>query len=81
MNLESTPEVLNEFAKNINELEVINSDSVKQAFKNVQAVVGVKGKQLFMPVRLKLTGMMHGPEMVNIISVLGKEETIARLTK
>ncbi|MCX5774992.1 MAG: glutamate--tRNA ligase, partial [Firmicutes bacterium] len=49
------------------------------AFKAVQAKLGVKGKPLYMPVRLKLTGSPHGVEMVNIIKLLGKDETLARL--
>lgn len=81
MNLESTPAVLKAFAEEINKLTEINALSVKEAFKNVQTSLGVKGKNLYMPVRLKLTGMMHGAEMINIISVLGKEETINRLNK
>ena len=32
-----------------------------------------------MPIRIKLTGQMHGIEMFNIIDILGKEETLKRL--
>ena len=81
MALPTTKDVLKSFAEILSSLEEINADSVKAVFKEVQSKLGVKGKSLYMPVRLKLTGKMHGPEMVNIISVLGKEETINRLTK
>ncbi|MCF0117040.1 MAG: glutamate--tRNA ligase [Bacilli bacterium] len=81
MALDTTPNVIKAFANEISSLSVIDADTVKSAFKNVQASLGVKGKSLYMPVRLKLTGSMHGAEMVNIIKVLGKEETIKRLMK
>ncbi len=39
------------------------------------------GKLVFMPVRIALTGQMHGPELNNIIALLGKENTLKRLEK
>ena len=32
-----------------------------------------------MPLRLKITGQMHGAELVNIIKLLGKEEILNRV--
>lgn len=77
--LETTSVVLENFIKEIEKFVAINQEVVKEAFKNVTLATGIKGKNLYMPVRLKLTGLMHGAEMVNIIHVLGKEETLRRL--
>ncbi|MEM9469385.1 MAG: glutamate--tRNA ligase [Pseudomonadota bacterium] len=41
---------------------------------------GRKGKTLFMPIRKALTGMEHGPELPNLLPLLGPEKTKARLT-
>ena len=38
-----------------------------------------KGKTLFMPLRKALTGMEHGPEMNNLLPLLGPEKTKKRL--
>lgn len=38
-----------------------------------------KGKSLFMPIRLALTGKEHGPELKYIINLLDREQIIARL--
>ena len=38
-----------------------------------------KGKTLFMPLRLALTGMNHGPELPVLLPLLGPEKTKARL--
>lgn len=40
-----------------------------------------KGKELFMPLRLALTGREHGPELKKLLPLLGREKTIERLTR
>ena len=40
---------------------------------------GVKGKQLFMPLRLALTGRKTGPEMATLFPLIGAEKARARL--
>jgi len=42
---------------------------------------GKKGKNLFMPLRAALTGMTHGPEMSQVLPLLGLETARARLQK
>ncbi len=38
--------------------------------------VGVKGRDLFMPVRASLTGSTQGPELADVLEVQGKDATI-----
>jgi len=62
-----------------NELENIdewNIDNINQAINNTKEEAQVKGKLLFMPIRITLTGKMHGPELPMIIYLLGKEKCI-----
>jgi len=40
---------------------------------------GAKGKGLFMPLRLALTGQEHGPEMSKVVEFMGKEGVSLRL--
>ena len=40
---------------------------------------GAKGKKLFMPLRLALTGQAHGPEMAALFPLIGAEKARARL--
>lgn len=42
---------------------------------------GRKGKELFMPLREAVTGMSHGPEMADLLPLIGYAETTARLHK
>lgn len=80
LNKESSLIVFNEFTKKINSIE-LNPESVKFLFKEIQKETGIKGKDLYMPIRIKLTGQSHGIEMFNIIDILGKEEVVSRLKK
>lgn len=81
VNSDSARKVFDYFIKEIEQLDEINKDNLKQAFKNVQNQAGVKGKELYMPIRLKLTSVSHGIELINIVNMLGKEEVINRLKK
>ena len=40
---------------------------------------GRKGKALFLPLRLALTGMEHGPDMGALLPLVGRDEALARL--
>lgn len=40
---------------------------------------GCKGKSLFMPLRVALSGALHGPEMSDVVTFLGRDEITARL--
>lgn len=47
--------------------------------KAVGAAAGVKGKALFLPLRLALTGREHGPEMRGLLPLIGEVEVRRRL--
>jgi glutamyl-tRNA synthetase len=46
----------------------------------VKTATGVKGKALFMPLRLALTGLDHGPELGALLPLIGPERAMARLS-
>ncbi len=76
---EETPVVLKAFKEALNEVEEIDNEFAKTIMKKIQKSTGVKGKKLFMPVRVALTGTSHGPELVNIIYLLGKQNILNRI--
>jgi glutamyl-tRNA synthetase len=49
------------------------------AIKAAGKIAEAKGKDLFMPIRVKITGTCHGPDLVGILDVLGRDEVISRL--
>ncbi|MBV8427973.1 MAG: glutamate--tRNA ligase, partial [Hyphomicrobiales bacterium] len=40
---------------------------------------GRKGRALFMPLRLALTGLDHGPDMAHLLPLIGRERALKRL--
>lgn len=46
----------------------------------VKAATGAKGKALFMPLRLALTGLDHGPELKLLLPLIGRDEVSRRLS-
>ncbi len=45
----------------------------------LKAATGRKGKDLFMPLRLGLTGLDHGPEMAQLLPLIGRDRALERL--
>ncbi|MBC2670219.1 glutamate--tRNA ligase [Novosphingobium piscinae] len=45
----------------------------------LKARTGRKGKALFLPLRLALTGREHGPDMAALLPLIGREEAVRRL--
>ncbi len=78
---EQVPEVMASFKEQLENLETFEAADIKAAIKAVQKATGHKGKNLFMPIRIVTTGQMHGPELPDAISLLGKEKTIARVAQ
>lgn len=72
LKLDHVPEMLQVFNKHIQENE-LTDEFLKGIFKTVQKETGNKGKNLYMPIRIALTGQNHGPDMKATISILGKE--------
>ena len=55
------------------------ADNIKALIKSIQKDTGVKGKNLFMPIRIASTGSMHGPELNTSLELLGKERVSTRV--
>ncbi len=45
----------------------------------LKTATGRKGKALFLPLRLALTGREHGPDMAALLPLIGQEAAVARL--
>ena len=78
---ESVVNTLKVFKEEIEKVDNIVKEQVKEIVKNTQVNANVKGKMLYMPLRIALTGEMHGPDFSSLIYLLGKEEIINRINK
>ena len=72
LKLDHVPEMLKVFNRMVQENE-LTDEFLGKIFKNVQKETGNKGKNLYMPIRIALTGQNHGPDMKATMSILGKE--------
>ena len=73
------PKVMEAFIAKISGSEVIAAEEVQRALKSVSKELQLGGKKVFMPIRVALTGKMHGPELIALIPLLGVSRTIARI--
>jgi glutamyl-tRNA synthetase len=56
-----------------------NADSWKALAGELRELSGKKGRELFHPLRLALTGRESGPEMAGLLEAMGKDRAIRRL--
>ena len=59
----------------------IDHNSWKKWTDLIQNKSGIKGKNLFMPLRIALTGLENGPEMKLVLPLMKREVIIRRLNK
>ena len=57
-----------------------SSDSWSEWTKAVSSETGLKGRALFMPLRLAITGQSAGPDMAGLLPLIGRERIIERLS-
>jgi glutamyl-tRNA synthetase len=78
-------EILEAAGKDFFDQAVVAVKKQGQDFKaisqSLQKELQVKGKALFQPLRIALTGELHGPEMAAIFTILSQEEIINRLMR
>lgn len=76
---EQVPRVMELFAAKLKEAGDLDPEGTKQLLKQTAKELGLGGRKVFMPLRVALTGKMHGPELHDIIPILGKEKVLKRL--
>lgn len=78
---ETVPMVLSAFKEQLEDMETVDAAGVLAAIKAVQKETGIKGKNLWMPIRVAVSGVTHGPELPETVELLGKEKALAHLNQ
>ncbi|MEZ7891390.1 MAG: glutamate--tRNA ligase [Candidatus Wallbacteria bacterium] len=78
-NKELTNKVLDFVVGEITALENYDLASVKAVIKKAQKTLGVTGHDVFMPLRVSLTGLSSGPGVYEMFDILGRERVMVRL--
>lgn len=76
---EEIPAVMDLFINKLNDLATVDEAGVKPIFKQLTKELKVGGKKVYMPLRVAMTGQLHGPDLVRIICVLGRDKVINRI--
>ncbi|MFI5372078.1 MAG: glutamate--tRNA ligase [Candidatus Eisenbacteria bacterium] len=71
--------VCRELSRALARLDPFEAAGFKSTLQEVGAGLGVKGRGLFQPVRVALTGRTHGPELPVLAELIGQSSCIARL--
>ena len=80
MKQDGVSETITAFKDEILAISDWNVENITIAINNVKEKTGVKGKMLYMPIRIKVSGIMHGPELPDTIYLLGKNTVLSRLS-
>ena len=78
---DTAPVVLKEFLKRIQELPMFDSVEVLKTIKAIQKDTGIKGRKLWMPIRIAVTHEMHGPELPESVELVGKQKAIQHINQ
>jgi nondiscriminating glutamyl-tRNA synthetase len=70
LNTESARKVLHAFAGRVRAAETVTPEQFKLWMNEIKAETGVKGKELFHPIRIALTGTHSGPEFDKLIPII-----------
>lgn len=71
--------VLDNSLKTLSKLPFGDHKGCKSVIDNLGKELGIKGKDLYWPLRVALSGKVKGPDLGSIISILGPERVKARL--
>ena len=75
------PQVMEAFLNKLAAMDPVDGEQVQAALKAVGKELKLGGKKVFMPVRVALTGKMHGPELIALIPLLGVARTTVRIRR
>ena len=72
---------LNIFYEEVSKLNDWNEENISGVINNVKDKSKNNGKLLYMPIRIIISGVMHGPDLIEVIYLIGKEKVLERLEK
>jgi nondiscriminating glutamyl-tRNA synthetase len=69
-------ELLSAFIKAFAACGEWTAEAIAACIKAVGATLRIKGKALYMPLRAALTGRLHGPDLVRVMEIRGREDVM-----
>ncbi|GAX03263.1 glutamyl-tRNA synthetase [Secundilactobacillus pentosiphilus] len=78
---DTAPVVLKEFSERIKKLPIFDKVQILATIKAIQKDTGIKGRKLWMPIRIAVTHEMHGPELPESIELVGRDKTLEHVAQ
>lgn len=79
--IEKHDEIIKDFLDKINNTLSWSVDFIKECIKNTSEKIGIKGRDLFMSIRIGATSYEHGPSLAEVIYLIGKDQVLKNLNK
>lgn len=70
---------MNDFSEKLMNLTDFQAVAIKQSIHDLAEEKGLGMGKVMMPLRLSLVGELKGPDVPEILEILGKEESIERI--
>lgn len=67
--------------KKVAKLPIFDATEIQNTIYAIQKETGIRGRKLYMPIRIATTREMHGPELAASVELLGKEKALKHLEK
>ena len=76
---EDSRKLVDAFLAKLAEVDKIDQEFASTIMKTLQKETGIKGKNLWFPIRAAITGSVHGPDLTSVMLIMGKEKIANRL--
>lgn len=76
---EDTKKLIDSYLEKLDKIDEIDEEFAGSIMKIIQKETGIKGKNLWFPVRAAITGSVHGPDLSSVMVLMGKEKIAQRL--
>ncbi|KAA8433329.1 glutamate--tRNA ligase [Weissella sagaensis] len=79
MNADNVTAMLNLFIEKIEKMPIFTATAVLKAIREIQSELDVKGRALWNPLRIATTREEQGPNLGELLELLGREQTLANI--
>ncbi|MBW1297557.1 glutamate--tRNA ligase [Aquimarina litoralis] len=76
---EDTPDLMHELTRILSDINNFTSDTISNIVKSWIKSKEIGFGKIMMPLRISLVGSLQGPDLFEIMSIIGKNETIKRI--
>jgi nondiscriminating glutamyl-tRNA synthetase len=77
--VETAKTVLTEFVNRAEKLPVFDAYQIQKTIKSIQKDTKIRGRALYMPLRIAATHEMHGPQLPESMELLGRKATLRNI--